>query len=172
LGRPYLLTVATLERRKNLETLLDAMPVVRRSHPELRLAVAGAPGWQAPSLEAEGVLQLGYVGDAELASLYRGAEAFVYPSRFEGFGIPIVEAMACGAAVVSSAHPSMDEASGDAAVRTDPESAEAIAEGIERALGEREALAARGLAHARRFTSHAQGEAILRAYQKGREVGV
>jgi glycosyltransferase involved in cell wall biosynthesis len=163
-GRPYVLTVATLERRKNLETLLDAMLVVQRSHPELRLAVAGAPGWQAPSLEAEGVLQLGYVGDAELASLYRGAEAFVYPSRFEGFGIPIVEAMACGAPVVASAHPSMDEASGDAAVRADPDSAQAIAAGIEEALGKREALAASGLVHARRFTALAQGGAILRAY--------
>ena len=164
LGRPYVLTVATLERRKNLETLLDAMTIVHRSRPELRLAVAGAPGWQAPSLEAEAVVPLGYVGDAELAALYRGAEAFVYPSRFEGFGIPIVEAMACGAPVVASAHGSMDEASGHAAVRADPESAEAFAAAIERALGEREALVAQGLAHSRRFTTHAQGQAILRAY--------
>jgi glycosyltransferase involved in cell wall biosynthesis len=165
LGRPYVLTVATLERRKNLETLLDAMTIVRRARPDLRLAVAGAPGWQAPSLEAEHVLQLGYVDDAELASLYRGAEVFVYPSRFEGFGIPIVEAMACGTAVVASAHGSMDEASGEAAVRADPDSAEAIAAGIERALGEREALAGHGLAHAGRFTARAQGEAVLHGYE-------
>jgi glycosyltransferase involved in cell wall biosynthesis len=164
LGRPYVLTVATLERRKNLETLLEAMTIVRRARPELRLAVAGAPGWQAPSLEAEDVLQLGYVDDADLAALYRGSEVFVYPSRFEGFGIPIVEAMACGAPVVASAHRSMDEASGDAPVRADPDSAEAIAEGIGRALAGRPPLAARGLEHARRFTARAQGEAVLRAY--------
>src|SRR5829696_9113501 len=96
LGWPYLLAVATLDRRKNLETLLAAMPLIRRSHPELRLAVVGAPGWQGPSLEGEGVVPLGYVDDEELAALYRGAEAFVYPSRFEGFGMPILEGMACG----------------------------------------------------------------------------
>ena len=92
LGGPYLLTVATLERRKNLGTLLQAMPLIKEQNPDFRLAVVGAPGWQAPSLDVEGVLPLGYVDDEELAALYRGAEVFVYPSRFEGFGMPIVEA--------------------------------------------------------------------------------
>jgi glycosyltransferase involved in cell wall biosynthesis len=165
LGGPYVLTVATLERRKNLETLLAAMPLVRRRHPELRLAVAGQPGWQGPSLDVESVFPLGYVDDDELAALYRGAEVFVYPSRFEGFGMPIVEAMASGTPVVSSAHPSMDEASGDATVRADPESAEAFAAGIERALSEADALVARGFDHARHFTPRAGGAAILRGYE-------
>jgi glycosyltransferase involved in cell wall biosynthesis len=164
LGGPYVFTVATLERRKNLETLLEAMPLVRARHPELRLAVAGAPGWQAPALDAEGVLSLGYVDDAELAALYRGAEVFVYPSRFEGFGIPILEAMACGAPVVSSGHSSMDEASGEAAVRTNPESAEAVARAVDEALADVETLVALGFEHARRFTSRAQGAAVLSGY--------
>ena len=165
LGAPFVLTVATLERRKNLETLLEAIAIVRRTSPRLRLAVVGAPGWQAPDLASAGVIQLGYVADTELSRLYRGCEVFVYPSRFEGFGIPIVEAMASGAAVVASAHGSMDEASGGAAIRADPESAEAIAAGIDRALAEHATLAARGLDHARRFTPRAQGEAILDAYR-------
>jgi glycosyltransferase involved in cell wall biosynthesis len=168
LGGPYVLTVATLERRKNLETLLEAMPLVRKRHPELRLAVVGAPGWQAPIMDAEGVLPLGYVDDEELAALYRGAQAFVYPSRFEGFGMPIVEAMACGTAVVASAHRSLDEASGRAAVRADPDSVEAITEAIEQGLAEAAALSARGTEHARRFTVRAQGKAILRGYQAER----
>ena len=78
--------------------------------------------------------------DGELPGLYRGAAVFAYPCFFEGFGIPIIEAMASGTPVVASSHPSLDEASGDAAVRVDPESPEAIAAGIERALGERESL--------------------------------
>jgi glycosyltransferase involved in cell wall biosynthesis len=166
LGGPYLLTVATLERRKNLETLLKAMPIVQASQPDLRLAVVGAPGWQAPSLDAEGVLPLGYVDDEVLAALYRGADAFVYPSRFEGFGMPIVEAMACGTPVVASAHPSMDEASGDVAVRADPDDEVAIASAIEHALAQADDLVSRGHRHARQFKPRAAGETILRSYQR------
>ena len=79
-----------------------------------------------------------HVSDDELPDLYRGAAVFAYPSFFEGFGIPVLEAMACGTPVVASSHPSLDEASGDAALRVDPESPEAIADGIGRALHERE----------------------------------
>ena len=148
LGRPYLFTAATVEPRKNLDTLLEAFALLRTDRPELQLAVAG-PG---PALNGEGVRALGYVPDDELPALYRGASAFVFPSLFEGFGIPIVEAMASGTPAVVSSHPSMDEASGDAAVRVDPRSPEAIAAGIERALAQREALVPRGLEHAARFT--------------------
>jgi glycosyltransferase involved in cell wall biosynthesis len=165
LGGPYMLTVATLERRKNLETLLEAMPLVRERRPKLRLAVVGGQGWKAPPLEAEGVLPLGYVHDDELAALYRGASVFVYPSRFEGFGMPIVEAMACGTPVVASTHPSLDESSGDVAVRADPDSAEAIASAVEQALAEHEILVGRGTGHAQKFTLRASGRAVLRGYE-------
>jgi hypothetical protein len=158
-------TVATLERRKNLETLLDAMKLVRARRPEVRLVVVGTPGWQGPRLEAEGIVPLGYVDDEELAALYRGAEVFVYPSRFEGFGMPIVEAMACGTPVVSSAHRSLDEASGKAALRADPESAQAFVAAIAQVPPDRDTLVADGFLHARRFTSSASGEAILGAYR-------
>jgi glycosyltransferase involved in cell wall biosynthesis len=162
LGRPYALGVATLEPRKNLETLLDAHSLLGG---ELALAVVGASGWgPQPQLDAPGVIRLGYVDDDELARLYRGASVFVYPSRFEGFGIPVLEAMTSGVPVVASAHPSIDEACGDAAVRADPESAEAIAAAIEAALDRREELVPLGLAHAARFSSRRTGEAFLAAY--------
>jgi glycosyltransferase involved in cell wall biosynthesis len=160
LGGPYLFTAATVEPRKNLNTLLEAFALLRTDRPELQLAVAG-PG---PALQGEAVRALGYVPDQELPDLYRGASAFVFPSLFEGFGIPIVEAMASGAPAVASSHPSMDEASGDAAVRVDPRSPEAIAAGIERALAQREALVPRGLEHAAQFTWRACGEAHLIAF--------
>jgi glycosyltransferase involved in cell wall biosynthesis len=164
LGAPYVLTVATLEPRKNLATLLDAHA---RVADELQLAIVGAEGWgEQPELDRPGIIRLGFVSDDELARLYRGAAVVVYPSRFEGFGIPVVEAMACGSPVVASRHPSLDDACGDAALRADPEDPEAIVAGIRRALAERPALSARGLAHARQFTWRAVGDIFLRAYEE------
>ena len=121
LGGDYVLTVATLEPRKNLAALVEAQALLGLD--DLLLAVVGAEGWgEQPALDRLGIVRLGYVDDEELARLYRGAAAFAYPSRFEGFGLPVIEAMACGAPVVCSSHESMDEACGDAAVRADPES--------------------------------------------------
>ena len=103
--------------------------------------------------------------DDELAALYRGAAAFVYPSMFEGFGIPIVEAIASGTPTVASAHASLDEASGGAALRADPGNREALAEAIETALADNAARREAGFAHAARFTRRACGEAVLHGYE-------
>jgi glycosyltransferase involved in cell wall biosynthesis len=165
LEAPYLLTVATLEPRKNLEALLAAFAEVRTGRPELQLVIAGPAGWGGREPRGDGVHLLGYVDDEELPPLYRGAAAFVYPSLYEGFGIPVVEAMASGTPAVVSSHPSLDEASGDAAVRAHPESPDALAAGIERALDERETLVLRGLAHSAKFTWRACGEAMLGGYE-------
>jgi glycosyltransferase involved in cell wall biosynthesis len=164
LGAPYVLTVATLEPRKNLTALLDAHAQLGT---ELLLAVVGAEGWgEQPALDRPGVRRLGFVSDEELARLYRGAAVVVYPSRFEGFGIPVIEAMACGAPVVVSSHPSLDEASGNAALRADPEDPTAMAGAIERTLDDREQLGAVGIEHAQGFTWRAAGEVFLRGYEE------
>jgi glycosyltransferase involved in cell wall biosynthesis len=166
LGAPYVLTVATLEPRKNLQVLVEAHRLLEG---ELELAVVGAEGWgEQPLLDAPGIRRLGFVTDDELARLYRGADVVAYPSRFEGFGIPVIEAMACGVPVVVSSHESLDEASGDAALRADPEDPAAFAAAIERARVERATLVSRGREHARRFSWRAVGETFLRGYAEAR----
>jgi glycosyltransferase involved in cell wall biosynthesis len=164
-GRPYLLTVATLEPRKNLGTLVDAFALLADT--ELALVLVGGRGWGVqPQLDRPGVYRLGRVSDEHLARLYRGAAAVVYPSRFEGFGMPVTEAMASGAPVVASSHPSLDEACGDAAVRADPEDAKALAAAIREALERRDELRAKGLAHAAGFSWQRTGERFLEGYRR------
>jgi glycosyltransferase involved in cell wall biosynthesis len=163
----YLLTVATLEPRKNLSGLVDAYALLSRD--DLRLALVGAEGWgDQPKLDRPGIVRLGYVDDDELARLYRGAAAFVYPSRFEGFGLPVIEAMACGAPVVCSSHESMDEACGDSALRAAPDNPAAIAAAIEIALDRQAELGARGIVHAARFTWSHTGRVFLDGYLEAR----
>ncbi len=158
LGHPYVLTVATLEPRKNLGVLLEA------DRGELGLAVVGATGWGTQPRPDAAVELLGYVDDDELARLYRGAAVFAYPSRFEGFGIPILEAMASGVPVVASSHPSLDEAAGEAALRADPDAPDAWSAALAEARERRDELVVRGRAHVSRFSARAMGEAFLAAY--------
>jgi hypothetical protein len=107
LGGPYVLSVSTLEPRKNLPALVAAFALLRHRRPELTLVLAGPGGWEERPLVGEGVRLLGFVPDEELARLYRGAAVFAYPSLFEGFGIPVAEALASGTPAVVSSHPSL-----------------------------------------------------------------
>jgi len=165
LGGPYVLTVATLEPRKNLGTLVDGFAELAGTG--LSLVVVGGKGWgEQPQLDRPGVVRLGRVSDGELARLYRGAAVVVYPSRFEGFGMPITEAMASGAPVVASSQASMDDAAGGAAVRCDPESPQSIASAIREALARHDELRAAGLEHVRRFSWRRVGEIFLEGYER------
>ncbi len=142
----YVLAVGTLEPRKNLNRLVEA---VRRADVELRVV-----GW------------LGEVSDRELADLYRGALCLAYPSLYEGFGIPVLEAMACGVPVVTTRGTAMEEVADGAAVLVDARDPAEIAAGIERAAAEREQLVARGLERARSFRWDSVADATVAVYRE------
>jgi glycosyltransferase involved in cell wall biosynthesis len=156
----YLLAVGTLEPRKNLARAIEA---AQRLGIELR--VAGDPGWGGVEATGPGVSWVGFASDDELARLYRGALCVVYPSLYEGFGIPVLEAMACGAPVVTSRGGATEEVAGGAAVLVDPEDVSSIAAGIADAIARRAELGAAGLRRARDYSWETSARLLLQAYE-------
>jgi len=158
---PYFLFIGTLQPRKNLERLLAAFDLVAATRPGLLLALVGAAGWQPERLDLalsgvrarDRVRLLGYVSDAELPALLSGALGLAFPSLYEGFGLPALEAMACSTPVLSSNTSSLPEVVGDAGLLVDPRDVSAIATGLgrladdadlRRSLGERGRIRAAG----------------------------
>jgi glycosyltransferase involved in cell wall biosynthesis len=164
LERPYVLFVGTVQPRKNLPRLIEAFArVVGEQGIEHELVIAGQKGWLAEeSLRApqkfrveQRVRFVDYVPEDMLPSLYSAADALAYPSLYEGFGLPALEAMACGVPVLASKTSSLPEVAGDAAILVDPASVEAIAEGLAGILLDerlRADLREKGIARARSFT--------------------
>jgi glycosyltransferase involved in cell wall biosynthesis len=189
LSRPFLLYVGTRERRKNLLGLMNIFARVSGRRPEAMLAVVGMRPWVEASRvhgvehwngneveermrqlgAAARVRILGHVSLLELLDLYSAAEAFVYPSYYEGFGLPALEAMACGLPVVASSASALPEVVGDAGVLVDPDEHDAFADAVLRMLdddGFRERCRARGLERASRFTWEATALGTMKVYKK------
>jgi glycosyltransferase involved in cell wall biosynthesis len=164
--KPFLLAVGTLEPRKNLENLIRAFLELRRNreYRDLALLVAGARGWKNDSLfrllqssgGAESSIQLaGFVPDGDLPALYSACALFVYPSLYEGYGLPVAEALLCGAAVLCGNHSSLPEVAGDAAAYTDvsrPEKLRAALETLLSDAAERKRLKAKARERAGDFS--------------------
>ena len=165
IGERYLLYVGTLQPRKNLARLVDAFTRLA-GDPALtgvQLVLAGKPGWLADDLAprvarlglAGRVLFPGYIADADLPALLSGALAFAFPSLYEGFGIPVLEAQSCGVPVMTSNNSSLPEVAGDAALLVDPHDVDAIAEAMRRLVTDdalRAELVRRGFENVKRFS--------------------
>jgi glycosyltransferase involved in cell wall biosynthesis len=173
--RRYILSVGTLEPRKNYPRLLEAFASLRAGGLRHELVIAGGRGWlfepifeRLDQLRLRECVRFVQPDDADLGALYRGADLFIYPSLYEGFGIPPLEAMACGAPVACSNNSSLPEIVGDAAVLFDARSVEAIEDAISRVLDDQalsERLRTDGPDRAKRFTWTAAAEATHRLYE-------
>jgi len=173
---PYILFVGTIEPRKNLTTLVKAFAALAKEFPHL-LVLVGARGWMSESVFAEieeqglkgKVIHLGYVPSEDLPALVSGAEVFVYPSLGEGFGLPPLEAMACGTPVICSSAPALPEVVGDAAILVPPTDVEAWTSEMKRLLADgnlRETLKQMGLLHSRNFSWSKTARLTLSAFEQ------
>jgi glycosyltransferase involved in cell wall biosynthesis len=180
-SRPYILSVGVLQPRKNLGVLLDAFALVKLGPYKLphKLVIVGKRGWLGEELDRQvaelppavtrDVIWTGYVADDDLHALYGGADAFCYPSRYEGFGLPPLEAMACGCPVLCVRASSIPEVVGDAAVLLPPDDSGAWAAALEKLLTQpqvRERWRERGLERARRFSWEQTARETLRIYEE------
>jgi glycosyltransferase involved in cell wall biosynthesis len=172
----FILSLGTIEPRKNLTALLDAYRTLRGAGSDVGLVFAGKKGWlyegffrrlRELGLEDK-VVFTGFVDDADLPALYSAAELFVFPSLYEGFGLPVLEAMACGTAVISSNAASLPEVSGDAALLVDPTGVADLAGAIEEVLDNgvhREELEGKGPEQAAKFSWDKAAEQTLQVYR-------
>ena len=176
--RPYILALSRLEPRKNFVRLIEAFAAAREeARLPHRLVIGGRKGWLYESIFArvqelglvEDILFPGFIADVDLPALYSGAAFFAYPSLYEGFGLPIVEAMACGAPVLTSGNSCLPEAGGRGAIYVEAEDVDSIAQGIVRLATDsalRAQLAGAGQEHAAQFTWERSAQQLLSAYRK------
>jgi glycosyltransferase involved in cell wall biosynthesis len=179
IGDDFLLTVGTIEPRKNLQTLVSAFEEIAGGHSQitLQLVIAGSRGWLSePLFDAlkkspirNRIVLTEYLNDEELRALYSSCRAFVYPSIYEGFGLPPLEAMACGAPVITSRITALEETTGGAAILVEPRNVQELAGAIARLLDSndlRSTLSALGRSRAAEFTWERTARLTIDVYEK------
>ena len=174
-GGPYVLALGTIEPRKDLPSLVQAFDAVAACEPELRLVIAGPDGWGTAELaraidgaaHRSRIVRRGWVAPGERADLLAGATVFAYPSRYEGFGIPPLEAMTAGVPVVTTRAGALPETVGDAALLVDAGDVDALGSAIAAVLHDttrRAGLVARGRVRAARFSWRATADGLAAVY--------
>jgi glycosyltransferase involved in cell wall biosynthesis len=160
----YLLFVGALDARKDPHALLHAWTTARITHPDLKLLIAGAPGRQAPP-SMSGAIQLGRVDDEELADLYSAASCLLFPSRYEGFGLPCLEAMACGCPVAAFRNSSIPEVVGGAGMLVEDGDGEALGDAAAAMIRDPDRWRRAGLQQARKFSWDTTARETISAYE-------
>lgn len=176
--RPFLLFVGTIEPRKNVPGLIEAFDRVAARHPDSRLVLVGRPGWDGGAVDralsrasfGDRMVRTGYVPDQAVPALLRSATAVVYPALYEGFGLPALEALACGTRLVTTVGTAMEEVAGEVAVLVDPGDTAGLADALDAELGGAGEVRARddrrrGLEIAARHTWAASADRHVEAYR-------
>ncbi|SKA76598.1 Glycosyltransferase involved in cell wall bisynthesis [Caloramator quimbayensis] len=173
----YILGVCTLEPRKNLKRLVQAFEIIYKYYNDIYLVLVGQKGWLYDDLMLkiensfikDRIITTGYISKKELECIYSGAEVFVYPSLYEGFGLPPLEAMCCGVPVVVSNSSSLPEVVGDAGIYCDPYSIESIAESVLSILKNQEIkkhLSIEGIKRSEKFSWQKAAQKVMEAYRE------
>lgn len=165
----YVFSLSTLEPRKNQIGLIQAFQIVKKKYPEMQLVLGGKTGWGDIPKPVSGVLMPGYIPDSDLPALLSGASVFALPSFYEGFGLPPLEAMACGTPVVTSDISSLPEVVGEAGILVDPNKVEDIATGIIKAIESQPQLREKGLVQAKKFSWERAARETYNVYKQAIE---
>lgn len=177
LPQNFILAVGTLEPRKNFSNLIKSFVIIKRKCPDYKLVIVGKKGWKYKQIEdtlkkyqlEKEVIFPGYLSDEDLKKVYTLATVFVFPSLYEGFGIPPLEAMSCGCPVVSSNVASLPEVIGDAGILVDPKNAHKMADSVVTLIENdqiRSMLIERGKRRAEKFNWHESAKTALEAFEK------
>ena len=174
---PFILYLGTLEPRKNLKSLILAYNEIKKKFPEYKLIIGGAKGWGYKNIFQiidnlgidKDIIFTGYIPEKDLPSLYNSAELFVYPSFYEGFGLPPLEAMACGTPVITSNTSSLPEVVGNAGIMVDPNNVNQLADAMYKVLTDdnlRRDMIKKGLKRAKMFSWKKTAKETLKVYEE------